>query len=143
MDNPDRPMDFGDYEITRWHKPQDVEGLYAEWTGGNKQDFFIMPSNTDLIVARIKGANKIIGALWYIYIWDIVWDRYWAMVENVYVAKDYRRKGIGKSLMKYMEREAKIRKCKFIKLTSRKEVGKTLYRSLGYIEGSSFRKEII
>ena len=45
-------------------------------------------------------------------------------------------------LMKFVEEQACIFGCEFIKLTSRKDEGKALYRSLGYMEGSSFRKDL-
>jgi len=89
-----------------------------------------------------KDNEKIIGAAQLIVIDDPFWNRRWGLIENVFVKKEYRRQGIGKGLMKQLENQAIALGCKFVKLTTRKKEGIELYRSIGYEEGSSFRKEL-
>ena len=127
--------------------PAKVVSLYQEWTEGEQtglQEFYgtSIPcsSNTLLIVAYEE--NRVVGSAQLVLIDDWVWGMRWGLVENVYVAKDKRRQRIGTELMKAVESQAFLYGCKFIKLTSRKEEGITLYRSLGYEEGSYFRKEL-
>lgn len=124
---------------TAWDKLEDTAELYEEWVG-HKPKFKGTSANSYLVVARDN--NKIVGALQLFVIDDQIWDRKWALVENVKVADKYKRKGVGCMLMKFAEQQASIYDCSFIKLTSRKQEGKALYRALGYEEGSSFRKEL-
>ncbi len=117
---------------------QGIIDLYKQWTGERRFPENIL--NKWTIVA--KDENKIVGAAELLLVDDWVWHRRWGLVENVYVEKDSRKKGIGKMMMEHVEAQAKGWGCEFIKLTSRKKEGKTLYRSLGYEEGSCFRKEL-
>ena len=121
--------------------PIESLGCYKEWTGEMPRVDFPQ-LNALLVIARDSEKNKIVGAAQWFVIDDSVWHRRWALVENVYVLKSYRQRDIGTQLMKFTEEQAFLFGCKFIKLTSRKEEGKVLYRSLGYEEGSSFRKEL-
>ena len=113
--------------------------LYKEWTGKDLNHDHIL-WNSFSIVAKDNG--NIVGAAQLIVIDDPFWDRRWGLVENVFVKKEYRRKGIGSELMKQLENQALAMGCSFVKLTTRKEEGRELYRSLGYEEGSSFRREL-
>ena len=113
--------------------------LYAEWLG-HTPGFKGIAYNERVVVA--KDGNKVIGAAIVIMVIDRIFDRAWALVENVYVLKKYRNKGIGKGLMKFIETQYLVSgEVAFIKLTSGKDDGIRLYRNLGYEEGSSFRKD--
>jgi len=101
---------------------------------------FPCQSNAFLIVAYDE--DEIVGSAQLILIDDWVWGKRWGLVENVYVAKSKRRKGIGRELMGAVEDQARALGCKFLKLTSRREEGVALYRALGYEEGSSFGREL-
>jgi len=114
--------------------------LFKEWTK-KEPDF----DNYILLNSFFFGAYKddrIVGVAQLIIIDDPFWNRRWGLIENVFVKKEYRRQGIGKGLMKQLENQAISLGCSFVKLTSRKEEGIELYRSIGYEEGSSFRKEL-
>lgn len=126
--------------FTSWDCIKDLGELYSKWVGHTPK--FKFGTFAFLIVAREKGSNKFVGATQLIIIDDQVWDRRWGLVENVFVSEPYRKQGIGKELMENVEAQAQLMGCKFIKLTSRKEEGKALYKSLGYEEGSSFRKDL-
>ena len=125
---------------------QGIVDLYKQWTGEERTPENIFNKKTIIAkVANMGGIStldRIVGVAELIVIDDWVWHRRWGLVENVYVHKQYRRQGIGSQLMKHVESQAMALGCEFIKLTSRKEEGKALYRSLGYEEGSYFRKEL-
>lgn len=138
---------------TQTNIPIESLKVYEEWTGQYPKIEHPL-INEYMVIARIdseKGEETgdwsdydyIVGAAEYFIFDDPVWHRRWALVENVYVAKDYRRQGVGTKLMKFIEDQAYLFGCDFIKLTSRKEAGKALYRSLGYDEGSSFYKRVM
>lgn len=115
--------------------------LYEEWTGHYPVENRIT-SNTFTVIARDTSDKSIVGAAQITVFDDPVWDRRWGLIENVYVLRKFRRERVGRKLMKFMETEAQGLGCSFIKLTSRKAEGKALYRTLGYEEGSSFRKDL-
>ena len=124
---------------------QGIVDLYKQWTGEERTPENIFNKKT--IVARVFGeesglTSPIVGVAELIIIDDWVFGRKWGLVENVYVDEEWRRSGIATQLMKHVESQAVALGCEFIKLTSRKEEGKALYRSLGYEEGSYFRKEL-
>ena len=112
--------------------------LLKEWTGVEPDDEILW--NSFFVVAIDD--SKTVGVVQLIIIDDPFWNRRYGLVENVYVKKGYRGCGIGKQLMHHLENQAKGFGCKFIKLTSGldKKGGRGLYKSLGYTEGSSFRK---
>jgi len=131
------------YYTTSWSDIEDLDELYSEWVG-HVPEFKDVSSNLHHIVARDKKDNKFIGAAQLIVVVDKIWDRRWGLVENVYVAKAYRNQGVATEIMRHVETTAQFWDCKFIKLTSShdKTAGHALYKSLGYEEGYSFRKEI-
>ena len=122
----------------------EVMGLYSEWSGIPPISDKEMVINLTTVVARLGDYYKgrIVGSAQLIMIYDYVWDMYFGLIENVFVSEEYREKGIAKGLMKELEVIAKNKGCVFLKLTSslEKEAGHALYRSLGYIEGRSFKK---
>ena len=124
---------------TAHDKESDIAELYKEWTK-RPPDWRRMLCNSYSVVARDSTTGMIVGATQYILIADPFWGRKFALVENVYVAPEYRRQGVGKLLMEFTETQARALGCEFMKLTTRKDAGKLLYRSLGYEEGSSFYK---
>jgi len=120
----------------------DIKALgefYKEWTGKGYDVKFMVGDCHDVIAEE---DGKIVGALQLRIISDPLFNRNWGLIENVYVTPSARRIGIASAIMNYAENQAKVFDCEFIKLTSRKDEGKALYRSLGYVEGSSFRKDL-
>ncbi len=126
---------------TSWNNERDFAELYEEWVG-HKPQYKGVQSNSFWYGARDTETNYWVGAAQLLIVEDPIFDRRWGLVESVYVAKVYRRQGIASSLMKGLEMLAFNFGCEFIKLTSRKEEGKSLYRTLGYTEGGAFRKEL-
>lgn len=115
-----------------------VTELYKEWTG-KEQNMNMITWNDRLVLAMDD--KKVIGAAQIIIIPDRVWNRKWCLIENVFVTESYRGRGIGKGLMDFVEKYCLLcGEFDFIKLTSSKPVGQELYRSMGYEEGSSFKK---
>jgi len=113
--------------------------FYREWTD-HGYDASLIQHDCDNVIARID--SRIVGALQLIVIRDPYFNRKWGLVENVYVTPSARGLGVATQLMQTAEMSASLLGCEFIKLTSRKDDGKALYRSLGYEESSSFRKEL-
>lgn len=117
---------------------QEVHEIYEEWTG---KDVRVgqLPMNSHVAVAMFK--KKVVAVAQTIVVHDSIWDRDWLLVENVYVAKKFRRRGIGSGLMKFIESVFLLPdKCQFLKLTSSKLEGQAMYRILRYEEGLSFKK---
>ena len=119
---------------------QGIVDLYKQWTGEERTPESIF--NKWTIIAKDIELDRIVGVAELILVDDWIWHRKWGLAENVYVEEDFRKKGVGAKLMRHVESQAIALGCEFIKLTSRKEEGKALYRSLGYEEGSYFRKEL-
>jgi len=119
-----------------WNNHEYMCKLYEEWTGDFAQHLLL--ANTHFAIAKNERGWSVGAAQW-IVINDPVWHQKWALVENVYIAKDFRRQGIATKLMRFIEEEARKEGCKFLKLTSNKEEGQSLYQSLGYEEGKSFK----
>ncbi|MBU1067072.1 GNAT family N-acetyltransferase [Patescibacteria group bacterium] len=113
--------------------------FYREWTGYGYDMSHIQYDCHD-IVAKIDG--RMIGALQLRIVRDPLFNRAWGLIENVYVTPDARRLGTASQLMHAAEIQASVFGCEFIKLTSRKDEGKALYRALGYEEGSAFYKNV-
>lgn len=115
--------------------------LLKEWTGKEPDDRILL--NSLFVVAQEDG--DLIGCTQLIIIDDPFWNRCWGLVENVYVKKGHRGKGIAKELMETVEAQAFMMGCKFIKLTSAldKVAGHALYKTLGYVEGLSFKKKLV
>lgn len=121
---------------------KEMGSLYQEWTGRAYSDEYML-WNSSFCVARDKDAgSKVVGCIQLIVISDPFFQRTWGLIENVFVTEKYRRRGIGKGLMKFMETRAQMFGCEFIKLTTRKPSGVEMYRSLGYEEATSFRKQL-
>lgn len=118
---------------------ENIKSLYREWTNKdiNRHDMRLI--NT--IYCGVKYKDKVVACAMLNWNDDPVWYRRWAICENVYVLKEFRRQGVGTLLMKTVAEAAEYMGCEFIKLTSSKEEGIALYRSLGWKEGLSFRKD--
>lgn len=129
---------------------EDEPFLYDEWVGKEiaceeHGELAFPPINLFTVVAKdvdLEPEEEVIGAAQLIIMYDMVWKRRWGLVENVFVKKSYRGKGIAKGLMAELELLARTWCCEFIKLTSGKDklAGHALYKSLNYEEGSSFKK---
>ena len=124
---------------TAHDKLDDLAELYKEWTDKDYDSRHTL-WNSFFVVARDTDTKKIVGATQYIVIDDPFWNRRYALVENVFVKLEYRKQGVGKLLMDFTEKQVHSLGCVFLKLTTRKDEGRALYRSLGYEEGSSFYK---
>lgn len=111
------------------------------WTGRDYNDTMIL-GNTHIVVAQDDDADRWVGIAMLILITDPFFNRYWGLVENVYITPEYRHLGIGKLLMKSVEFTAMALGCEFIKLTTRKPEGRSLYIALGYDAGDSFYKQV-
>lgn len=125
--------------FTTWHDPLKAREIYKEWTG-KEPDFSHPLTNSHLVLARNN--TKIIGACLLFTIDDPYFNRRWGLVEDVYITPKYRRKGVAKRMMNFVENQANMMGCEFVKLTSNKKAGQELYRSLGYEEGCSFKKRL-
>jgi len=132
-----------DIYITTCHNNYELGEFLKEWTGKPyTADTHIIPLNQTYLVARDRDDNnKIVGCACYIMTGDPFFGRSWALIENVYVTPKYRRQKIARDIMRTIEHNVFAGSdCEFLKLTTRKALGKELYRSLGYEEGSSFYK---
>jgi GNAT superfamily N-acetyltransferase len=117
---------------------KEVADLLQEWTG--KQYNQEYAQNSYIIVA--KDGDRAVGCTQLIIIGDPFFNRKWGLIENVYVTPLYRNKGVGKMIMDYTWEQATNLGCEFVKLTSsfNKTEAYLLYQSMGYAEGSSFKK---
>jgi len=124
-----------------WMCKDELNALYREWTGKDVDWDGIILVNALFHGVRNKEGKIVACAILH---WndDPVWHRRWGFCENVYVLKEYRRKGIGTLLMNSLASAAEFLGCEFMKLTSRKNEGIALYRSLGWEEGLSFRTDL-
>ena len=111
--------------------------FYREWTG-LPYDMGSISWDCHDVVAKEDG--EIVGALRLIIINDPIWHRKWGLIENVFVSEADRKRGVATEMMRFVEGQAKSFGCEFVKLTSRKEEGQELYRSLEYEEGCSYRR---
>lgn len=124
---------------TAHDKGGDIAELYKGWTGKSPDQRRVL-WNSYFVVAIDTETGLKVGATQYILLDDPFWGRRFALVENVYVVPEYRKRGVGKMLMQFTETQVRMFGCAFLKLTTRKDEGRALYRSLGYEEGSSFYK---
>lgn len=120
----------------------EMAGLFNEWSDrlcGHK----VVSRNTRLILAK-KG-DLVIGFGQLLLIDDVLWGRRWGLVENIYVSEAYRQQQVATKIMEYIEKIARMCKCEFIKLTSgfEKAPAHALYKSLGYVEGTSWKKKLL
>ena len=132
-----------DVYITTCHNDDELGEFLKEWTGKSYQlETRVLPYGQTYLVGRDRDAdNKIVGCAGYYLIGDPFWNRSWCLVENVFVTPSYRNQGIAKKIMEEIELLVfNDSLCEFIKLTTRKDLGKKLYRGLGYEEGCSFYK---
>jgi len=104
--------------------PNDYQRVFAEISP---------PPGHELLVAEDEG--EVIGSLVLLTVPNLSHEaRPWALVENVVVDEQYRRRGIGRLLMNYAIGKAKETGCHKIGLssdTSRKEAHK-FYRSMEF-----------
>jgi len=64
-----------------------------------------------------------------------------AWVEEIMVRPDFRRKGVGKSLMENFEAWAASRQCRLVGLATRRAAD--FYQSLGYAESAAYSRKTI
>ncbi len=113
-----------------------------EELSGNKTDrdkmfqtFSIMTGNNDYILLGARIDDKLAGSLMGIICQDLAGDcRPFMVIENVIVAKEYRGRGIGRSLMSAIESTAIKRNCyysMFVSGSIRTDAHK-FYESIGY-----------
>ncbi len=100
-----------------------------------KQNFGWMRSHPDYVVLGAKSDGKLVGSLMGILCHDLVGQcRRFMVVENVIVSRSYRRQGIGRRLMRAIERIGRKRNCYYIMFVSnsRRRDAHRFYESLGY-----------
>jgi GNAT superfamily N-acetyltransferase len=117
----------------------EIGELLKEWSGKPYSSDFVL-FNSRFIGARDN--KKLVAIAQYIGIPDPFFQRKWMLIENVFVLPEYRRQGLASQIMKQILEQARIEDYEFVKLTTRKEGGKALYRSLGMEEGSAFYMEL-
>ncbi|MCG8541714.1 MAG: GNAT family N-acetyltransferase [Clostridia bacterium] len=87
--------------------------------------------DNEVIIAKID--NRIIGWLRYGYFWDSI-----PFMNMLMIDKRYRRKGIGKSMVEFWEKEMKVKGYKTLMTSSlSKELAQHFYRKLGYKDAGS------
>lgn len=132
---------------------QALADLYYDLTGIHSnlpimQDkFHKMQIDSDYLLLGAKLDNILVGSLMAIFCMDLVGDcKDFILVENVIVHKEYRKKGIGRSLMAYIEKLAFERQVYFIQFVSsaHRVDAHHFYESIGYRmeDARGFRKYI-
>jgi predicted N-acetyltransferase YhbS len=120
----------------------DLSNLYEQLLGKKtnfpkfKDKFTLINSNKNYVLIGAKDGNKnLVGSLLGIICQDLGGEcKPFMVVENVIVKNNYRRMGIGKTLMTFIENFARKRDCYFTMLVSafkRKDAHK-FYESIGY-----------
>ncbi|WP_027625679.1 GNAT family N-acetyltransferase [Clostridium lundense] len=120
----------------------DLAILYEELSGTKtnlqkfNKNFDWINSNKDYLLIGAKDDNgNLVGSLLGIVCKDLVGEcKPFLVIENVIVKSDYRKMGIGKGLMNFIEEFARTRNCYFTMLVSafsRKNAHK-FYESIGY-----------
>lgn len=100
-------------------------------------------NNEDYIILTAKIKEELVGSLTAIICYELIGEcNPYMNIENVIVAKKYRRNGIGRKMMEYIENEAISKGCYAIQLISSSERKKShkFYKSLGYKVDVGFRK---
>lgn len=120
----------------------DLSNLYEELLGRKtnflkfKDKFEWIDSNKNYILIGAKEGNgKLVGSLLGIICQDLGGEcKPFMVVENVIVKSDYRKKGIGKVLMRFIENFARKKDCYFTMLVSafRRKDAHKFYESIGY-----------
>jgi ribosomal protein S18 acetylase RimI-like enzyme len=115
----------------------ELSELYKPWTDREYDNRWIL-TNSQFVLAY--DGDLLVGAVQLIVLPDPFRHRSLGLVENVFVKKEYRRRGIAFTMMNEVERLAKMTcHCEYIKLNAETDEAKALYRNLGYEENSSFR----
>lgn len=122
----------------------DLSGIPSNLKIMNEK-FHKMQIDPDYLLLGAKKDNVLIGSLMAIFCMDLVGDcKDFILVENLIVHKDYRKKGIGKGLMSYIEKLAFEREVYFIQFVSsaNRTDAHHFYESLGYKmeDSKGFRK---
>ena len=126
----------------------DLEGLavlYEELTG-NKTNLLNMArifdqiagNNNYLLIGARDRKQRLVGSLMGILCMDIVGEcRPFLVLENVIVSESYRRQGIGRKLIAYIENWARKHDCYYIMLVSlsRRKQAHDFYARLDYKPG--------
>jgi GNAT superfamily N-acetyltransferase len=83
-------------------------------------------SDGRILIAQLN--NEIIGWLRFGFFWDII-----PFMNFLFIEDGYRRKGIGKKIVRFWEKEMKKNKHKFVMTsTQADEEGQYFYRKIGY-----------
>lgn len=120
----------------------ELSNLYEELSGKKtniekmKENYDWINTNPDYILIGAKDdAKNLVGSLLGIVCHDILGDcRPFMVIENVIVRDNYRRSGIGRKMMNFIEdycSKKKFHYIMFVSSKSRKEAHK-FYESLGY-----------
>ena len=123
------------------HELRELAKLYRELARKRtdarrmKQNFEWMTSNPDYLVLGAKSDGRLLGSLMGVVCHDLVGEcRSFMVVENVIVARSHRRQGVGRKLMRALERIARQRHCYYIMFVSKsqRKDAHRFYESLGY-----------
>ncbi len=88
-------------------------------------------SDNKVIIAQSE--NKILGWLRFGFLWDNI-----PFMSLLFIDEGYRRKGIGKKLVKFWESEMKKKKHKIVMTSSQSnEEGQHFYRKIDYVDAGS------
>lgn len=130
-------------EVSKTHASDlpELAELYEELLGqptntaAMKANFEIVDANPDymLLAARIDG--KLVGTLMGIVCLDLSGDgRPFMVIENVVVKSAFKRLGVGKAMMKYIEDYARGRHCSIVEFVSsmHRTQAHRFYESCGY-----------
>lgn len=79
---------------------------------------FNISKNSDIIIAEIN--EEIVGVLEIDFVFNVIQNIKFAIINNVCVKEKYRKIGIGELLIKNAEEICKNEKCSYINLTSNK-----------------------
>lgn len=119
----------------------DVAALY-EILSGEKSNiesmvnqFALANSNKNYMLVVAEEQGKVAGTAMGIVCLNMMADfNSFLVIEAVIVGEEFRRKGIGKGILQYLEREAKSRGCSYLVLVSgeQREEAHRLYEYLGY-----------
>ena len=122
-----------------WNEPSDIEKMKEKFDEINtKEDYIILSAEKD---------NKLIGSVMGIVCQELYGPcQPFLVVENLVVAKESQKKGVGKALMSEIEKYAKEKDCRQIILVTESDRTDALsfYPKIGFPQGknSGFKKKL-
>ena len=122
-----------------WNEKSDIEKM--------KEKFDEINQKNDYIILSAEEGNKLIGSVMGIVCQELYGPcKPFLVVENLVVAKEFQKNGIGKALMREIENYAKEKDCRQIILVteSNREDALAFYPKIGFPKGtnSGFKKKL-